>query len=60
MDCYERMYLHLFNRVTDAARLLPADPAAALQILVNAQADGEEIFIGWEDKRERSVLPEGR
>ena len=43
-DEYKKMYLHLFNAVTDALELLAEDDRAA-QLLRNAQAVCEELYI---------------
>ena len=42
---FKKMYLHLFNRVTDALRALEAgDPAQARARLIAAQQDSEELY----------------
>ena len=47
---YKKLYLHLFNAVTDALeRLRRQDAASAQQILIKAQQDCEEIFISGRD-----------
>lgn len=43
-DDYKKMYLHLFNAVTDALELLPEDNRAA-QLLRTAQMVCEELYI---------------
>ena len=43
-DDYKKMYLHLFNAVTDALELLPEDNGAA-QLLRTAQIVCEELYI---------------
>ena len=43
-DDYKKMYLHLFNAVTDALGLLAEDDRAA-QLLRNAQTVCEELYI---------------
>ena len=43
-DDYKKMYLHLFNAVTDALKLLPEDNRAA-QLLRTAQMVCEELYI---------------
>ena len=45
MEIYKSMYLHLFNAVTDALRLLPGESKAAA-LLRRAQSDCEEIYVG--------------
>lgn len=46
MGMYQRMYLLLFNAVTDAIELLQRDDfAAAAETLVMAQKETEEIYI---------------
>ena len=42
---YKKMYLHLFNCVTDALRLMPMDPHEAAELLKKAQEDCEELYI---------------
>ena len=43
---FKKMYLHLFNRVTDALRALEAgDTAQARALLIAAQQDCEELYI---------------
>ena len=44
IDDYKKMYLHLFNAVTDALKLLPEDNRAA-QLLLTAQMVCEELYI---------------
>ena len=43
-DDYKKMYLHLFNAVTDALELIPEDNRAA-QLLRTAQMVCEELYI---------------
>ena len=43
-DDYKKMYLHLFNAVTDALELLPEENRAA-QLLRTAQMVCEELYI---------------
>lgn len=43
-DDYKKMYLHLFNAVTDALVLLPEDNRAA-QLLRTAQMVCDELYI---------------
>ncbi len=46
MPDYKKMYLHLFNSVTDAlAALAERDPERAERILKKAQIDAEETYI---------------
>ena len=46
MELYRKMYLHLFNAVTDAVRLLGAGQTqAAALLLEKAQQDCEELYI---------------
>ena len=44
MPDYRKMYLHLFNAVTDALQLMDKGSKAA-DILRTAQCDCEEIYI---------------
>jgi len=41
---YKKMYLHLFNAVTDALRLMPGSIKAA-ELLRQAQSDCEEMYM---------------
>ena len=43
-DDYKKMYLHLFNAVTDALELLPEENRAA-QLLRTAQMVCDELYI---------------
>ncbi len=46
MQVYKKMYLRLFNRVTDAIELLRKnDSEKALSLLIAAQQETEEIFL---------------
>ena len=46
MSDYEKMYLHLFNAITDAlAALETKNIGQAAMILQKAQADTEEMYI---------------
>ncbi len=46
MELYQRMYLRLFNAVTDAIELLQRDdPAAAAEKLIRAQRETEDLYI---------------
>jgi len=47
-DDYKKMYLHLFNAVTDALELLPDNNSAA-QLLRTAQIFCEELYIQREE-----------
>lgn len=43
---YKKMYLTLFNAITDALRLMEkGNPAGAAEILKRAQRDTEEMYI---------------
>lgn len=42
---YKKMYLHLFNKVTDALRLLPEEPERAAELLEKAQQSCEEMYV---------------
>ena len=47
---FKKMYLHLFNRVTDALRALEdGDPAAARALLIAAQQECEELYLDGEE-----------
>lgn len=47
MSDFEEMYMHLFNCVTNAIRRLEwQDPAEAKRILIAAQQECEEMYIG--------------
>ena len=56
-DDYKKMYLHLFNAVTDALELIPEDNRAA-QLLRTAQMVCEELYIqqGEEEGAKLSTL----
>lgn len=46
---YRKMYYLLFNAMTDAINCLRQNNAGqAMQILIAAQQDAEELFIGQE------------
>ena len=50
MPDYKKMYLFLFNAVTDAlAELEHQNPGRAALVLQKAQADTEEMYIQGED-----------
>ena len=50
MPDYEKMYLHLFNAITDAlAELEEANIGQAVMTLQQAQADTEEMYIEKDD-----------
>ena len=58
MNCYKKMYLHLFNRATDAIRRLEVGQnAEAQQILQDAQAECEEFFLSMEADEDETLLP---
>ena len=43
---FKKMYLHLFNRVTDALRALErGDPVRARALLIAAQQECEEMYL---------------
>ena len=47
---YKEMYLHLFNTITDALRLIAAgDASKAVQILAEAQQWGEDRYLEAEE-----------
>lgn len=50
MEIYEKMYLKLFNAVTDAIRLLPEEQSVAREILIKAQQNCEELFMETEEQ----------
>ena len=46
MELYRKMYLHLFNAVTDALRLLGVGQTQAAAVLLErAQQDCEELYM---------------
>lgn len=48
---YKKMYLHLFNAVTDAlAQMARQNFGAAAEILRQAQIDSEDIYLDAEDE----------
>ena len=45
---YKQLYFYLFNRVTDAVKMLQeGNSGEALQTLVNAQKESEEAFVDF-------------
>lgn len=42
---YKKMYLKLFNIVTDAVDIIKENPLKAKELLENAQRECEEIYI---------------
>jgi len=47
---FKKMYLLLFHRISDAlAALEHGDAAQAKTILISAQQDAEELYIGAKD-----------
>lgn len=47
---YEKMYLHLFNRITDAIRAMEKhNYSEAADILRSAQRKSESIYVDGED-----------
>lgn len=56
---YKKMYLHLFNAVTDALRLLEAGNTwGAKKLLMDAQCETEEMYISHEDDKEPDGIVE--
>lgn len=50
MDVYKKMYLRLFNQVTDAIELLKQNRRVeAVNTLIDAQLECEDLFIEAED-----------
>lgn len=47
---YKKMYLHIFNSVTDALRLMPENISEAAEILKQAQSFCEEMYVESEDE----------
>ena len=47
---YKKMYLHLFNAVTDALELMPEKAGEAMGLLMRAQQDCERLYIEMENK----------
>lgn len=57
-NIYRRMYLHLFNQVTEAVCALEAGQRQrALRLLIEAQVDTEELYLEYgeteQEQRER-------
>ena len=46
---YKKMYLYLFNKVTDALELLPEESKKAAELLVEAQQHCEEMYMDAEE-----------
>ena len=55
-DDYKKMYLHLFNAVTDALELLPEENRAA-QLLRTAQMVCEELYIQQGEEEGGKIIP---
>ena len=56
MHVYKKMYLRLFIRVTDAIELLRRGCAEkALQALITAQQETEEIFLSEPEQRQKGM-----
>ena len=46
---FKKLYLHLFNRVTDALEALEAgEPQKARALLIAAQRECEELYVAGE------------
>ena len=53
---FKRMYLLLFNRITDAVEAIErGDPAQARAILIRAQQDTEALYLEGPDNADVSV-----
>ena len=47
---YKQLYFYLFNRVTDAVKMLQeGNSGEALQTRVNAQKESEEAFVDFSE-----------
>ena len=56
MRVYKKMYLRLFNRVTDAIELLQRGSAEqAMQALIAAQQEAEEIFLSEPEQQQKGM-----
>ena len=52
-ELYKKMYLHLFNAITDALRALEEGRALdARRRLMDAQCETEEMYISYEEVKE--------
>lgn len=50
---YKQLYFFLFNRVTDAVKMLQeGNSGGALQTLVDAQKEAEESFVDSSDNED--------
>ena len=50
---WKKMYLHLFNQVTDAIEMLTqGENEKASKILIWAQQNCEELYINWPQMKE--------
>ena len=47
LELYRKMYYHLFNSVTDAIKI--CKNSTVKELLIKAQQETEEIYIGAED-----------
>lgn len=53
---YKKMYLLLFNAITDALRLLETGNVWELKkVLMNAQSEAEEIYISWDGDEDETA-----
>lgn len=51
---FQRMYLLLFNRITDAIEVIErGDAAEAKAVLIRAQQDAEELYLSADEESER-------
>lgn len=52
MQIYKKAYLKMFNAVTDALEALESGESdKAIELLIRAQQDAEEIIISSEDQK---------
>lgn len=55
MHSYQKMYTTLFNAMTDAIECLKRQNFdAAIEILIRAQQNAEELYISADDQRSRN------
>ncbi len=50
MEIYQKMYLKLFNAVTDAIKVLPENSGAA-KLLILATQECEELYMSADEER---------
>lgn len=58
MTDYKRLYIFLFNKITDAIEMLEfREFSAAKELLKNAQIETEEMYLQQEEERKILLFP---